>query len=162
KQAPTYPIVAATNNNVSVFDPAIQVPYTDSWTLGIQRSLGKAMAVEVRYIGNENKQAWTQESWNGANWIENGFLDEFRLAQANLRANVAAGRGGTFAYMGPGTGTSPLPIFLASFSGQPAPSAANKALYTSTQFTNSTWVDRLDPFAADPAGIASNLWTGNS
>ena len=35
---------------------------------------------------------------NKDNLIENGFLDEFKRAQANLRANIAAGRGNTFAY----------------------------------------------------------------
>jgi ParB/RepB/Spo0J family partition protein len=39
--------------------------------------------------------------------------DEFKLAQANLRANIAQGRGNNFRYYGPGTGTSPLPITLA-------------------------------------------------
>jgi hypothetical protein len=130
--------------------------------MGLQRSLGKDMAVEVRYIGNQNKQAWTQEAWNGANWIENGFLDEFRLAQANLRANVAAGRGGTFAYKGPGTGTSPLPIFLAAFAGQPAANAGNEALYTSSLFSNTNFVSNLDPYNPGPDSIASLLWFGQS
>jgi hypothetical protein len=84
------------------------------------------------------------------------------VAQANLRANVLAGRGGTFAYMGPGTGTQPLPIFLAHFSGVPMSDAGNAARYTSSQFTNSTWVDDLDPFFANPQGIANELWTGSS
>ena len=159
---PEFPITGTVSDSLRIFTEDIQVPYTDSWTAGFQRSLGKNMAVEVRYIGNENKKPWASENWNTPNWVENGILDEFKIAQANLRANVLAGRGGTFAYMGPNTGTSPLPIFLASFSGQPSGNAVNQALYTSTQFTNSTWVDRLDPYAADPEGIASNLWTGNS
>ncbi len=46
----------------------------------------------------------------------NGFVSEFRKAQANLQANIAAGRGATFAYTG-APGTSPLPIFLAYFNG---------------------------------------------
>ena len=159
---PAFPITGTISDSLRIFDANIQVPYTDSWTAGIQRALGRNMAIEVRYIGNKNLAPWTTENWNTPNWIENGILDEFKLAQANLRANVAAGRGGTFAYMGPGTGTSPLPIFLASFSAQTNTNAGNQGLYTSTQFTNSTWVSRLDPYAPDPAGVASNLWTGNS
>ena len=34
------------------------------------------------------------------------------------RANIAAGRGATFAYFGAGSGTSPLPIYLANFNGR--------------------------------------------
>ena len=48
---------------------------------------------------------------NEINIKTNGFVDEFRKAQANLQANIAAGRGATFAYTG-APGTSPLPIFL--------------------------------------------------
>ena len=44
----------------------------------------------------------------------NGFVDEFRKAQGNLQANIAAGRGTTFAYTG-APGTSPLPTFAAFF-----------------------------------------------
>ena len=51
---------------------------------------------------------WTTENWNEINIVENGFLDEFKLAQANLRAHVAAGCGTggnpacSFAYRGAG------------------------------------------------------------
>ena len=64
------------------------------------------------------------------NVIENGFLNEFRQAQANLLANQGAGRGNTFAYFGTGSGTQPLPILLGYFSGIPAASAGDPALYT--------------------------------
>ena len=37
-------------------------------------------------------------NYNEINIFENGFLNEFRVAQANLQANIAAGRGNTFAY----------------------------------------------------------------
>jgi hypothetical protein len=161
---PTYPIIASASagNDMRIFDPDLQVPYADSWSLAFQRALDRNTAVEVRYVGTKNKHPWTSENWNVENIYETGFLDEFKLAQANLRANVLAGRGGTFAYMGPGTGTAPLPIFLAHFAGQPFSSAGNAALYTSSQFTNSTWVNDLDPFFASPQGIANELWTGSS
>src|SRR6185436_5167863 len=93
---------------------------------------------------------------------------EFKLAQANLQANVAAGRGATFAYFGDGTGTSPLPIFLSSFTGLPASQAGNAANYTvaafanAAQFTNNTWVGSMDVAGPNPFFIASALYTGNS
>ena len=52
---------------------------------------------------------------NEYNIVENGLFNEFGLAQANLPANIAAGRGANFRYFGPGMGTSPLPITLAYF-----------------------------------------------
>ena len=42
------------------------------------------------------------------------------------------GTRGTFRYLGPGTGTSPLPIFLAYFSGSAGVAAGTAANYTST------------------------------
>ena len=40
-------------------------------------------------------------------------------AERTCAANIAAGRGTTFAYFGAGTGTAPLPMYLAYFSGLP-------------------------------------------
>ena len=162
-KTPTYPIVAsfANGNDIAIFDPNIEIPYTDSWSVGFQRSLSRDTAVEIRYIGNRNNKAWTNENWNVENIYENGFLEEFKLAQANLRANIAAGRGNTFAYTG-APGTSPLPIYLAHFSAQPFAQAGDPSLYTSTQFTNSTFVNDLDYLDPDPDGAAATLWTGNS
>ena len=100
-----------------MFDPDLQVPYADTYTVGIQRAIGRRSAFEVRYVGTRNRDQWTTYNYNEANILDNGFLNEFKLAQANLYANIAAGRGQTFAYIGPGTGTSPLPIYLAYFSG---------------------------------------------
>lgn len=164
-RTPNYPILASitAGNDINIFDPNIETPYTQSWTVGFQRSLGRDTAIELRYVGNRNRKAWTTENWNGENIFENGLLDEFKVAQANLRANVLAGRGGTFAYMGPGTGTTPLPTFLAFFSGLPASAATNPANYAlSTQWTTNTWVDRLGLYEPDPEGVAANLWAGNS
>jgi hypothetical protein len=116
------------------------------------------MAFEVRYVGNRNKNAWTTENWNGEeNIFETGFLDEFKLAQQNIRANVAAGRGANFRYAGPGTGTSPLPIYLAYFSGLPSSRAADPTAYSSTNFANTAWTGHLSTQEADPQDAANDL-----
>ena len=65
---------------------------------------------------------WSELNYNairGENLVNNGFINEFRLAMANLAANnaSAARRAGSFAYFGPGTGTAPLPIYLAYLNG---------------------------------------------
>ena len=85
--------------------------------------------------------------------IENGFLEEFKNAQANLIANINAGRGLNFRYFGPGTGTVPLPIILGYFTGLPVSNpanAANPANYSSSLFANSTFTTALNPLNANP------------
>ncbi len=106
--------------DIMTFDPNLQVPYSQTWTAGWQRKLTSDIAVEARYVGTRSLQSWLTYNYNEINIVENGFLDEFRLAQQNLQANVAAGRGtgATFALSRPGTGTSPLPTFLAYFNGR--------------------------------------------
>jgi len=91
---------------------------------------------------------------------ENGFLNEFKLAQANLQANLlvptAQGGGAHFRYRGPGAGTAPLPIALAYFSGKVDPSVA--ANYSSTNFTSATFVNALALNNAAPGAFATNLY----
>jgi len=89
------------------------------------------------------------------NILENGVFDEFRLAQANLQANLAAGRGSNFRYYGPGTGTSPLPIALAYFSG--STDAGNPARYTSSNFASSTYMNPLAQRNPNPFTWANAL-----
>src|SRR4029453_5979129 len=85
---------------------------------------------------------------NEVNIVENKFLDEFKLAQANLPPNHQAGcaRGGRLGYFGPNTGTSPLPIILAYFTGNPASAAGTQGLYsnaTNSPFRNTTFANPL-------------------
>src|SRR5262249_44361627 len=151
---PTYPLVGApfvqVANSVNIYEPNIKTPYSQSWTFGIQRELDKDTVIEARYVGARNLQGWTTYNLNSVenNIVENGLLNEFRLAQANLRANIAAGRGNTFAHTS-APGTSPLPITLAYFAGLPASLAGNPANYTTTaaagnsNFTSATFINTL-------------------
>ena len=86
--------------------PASEDAGVHSFSVGFQRSLGSDMALEVRYVGNRNRNTWATENWNERALFENRFLDEFKLAQANLAAHVAQGCAATatcsFAYRGPG------------------------------------------------------------
>jgi len=157
QEGPNYPIIATTANNLNIFNPEIRLPYTQSWTAGFQRSIGRDSAVEVRYVGNRNLHAWTTENWNERNLVENGFLDEFNLARANLRANIAAGRGANFRYFGPNTGTAPLPTYLAYFTGLGASVATDPARYSSTSFANTSFLGRLSAYSPSPLGAANDL-----
>jgi hypothetical protein len=157
---PVYPLTGAITNGASTYDPNLKTPYIMSWTFGIQREITKDMAIEVRYVGNRALDFRQSYNINEVNIVENGFLNEFKQAQANLQANIAAGRGSTFRYFGPNTGTSPLPITLAYFSGNVDPNVA--ANYTSSNFTNNTFIAPLALNNANPVSFATNLFNNST
>lgn len=153
---PAYPMTEVITGDLSIFDQNLQVPYAQTWTAGWSRKLTRDTAVEVRYVGTRHHQGWTEYQWNEPNIVENGFLEEFKRAQANLQANLAAGRGATFAFTG-APGTSPLPIYLAYINGRT--DVANTAAYSGSSWTSSNFVDplaRFDPRPFTPAGTNSN------
>ena len=155
---PVYPMTDLVTQDVNFMDPNLQVPYADSWTLGLQRAIGRNMAVEIRYVGTRGRELWDTLNYNEINVFDNGFIQEFRAAQANLRANVAAGQATQgFAYRGPDTGTVPLPIMFAYFQGAGDPT--NAAAYTSTSFrTNNNFLTPLATFNPNPFTFAQNLY----
>ncbi len=155
------PFMDVITENVNIFDPNLQVPYAQTWTAGIQRKLTRDTAIEVRYVGTRHLQGWTTYNYNEINIVENKFLDEFRRAQANLQANIAAGRGNTFAYTG-AAGTVPLPIFLAHLNAQPTANAGNSALYTGSNWTNQQFLALLAARNPSPYGFASAATTGTA
>jgi hypothetical protein len=155
---PNYPLTPTTSNSVRAFDPDLKTPYTMSWSFGIQRELTKDMALEVRYMATRSLQSYSTYNLNERNIVENKFLDEFKLAMANLQANIAAGKGNNFKYYGPGTGTSALPITLAYFSGFSASDATNPAKYTSSNFSNATYVNTLARTNPNPSSYAGSLY----
>jgi len=157
--APSYPMSGNITSSMNIFDPHIRTPYAQSWTFGIQREITKDMVVEVRYVHNLNLQNWMQYQLNEVNIVENGFLTEFKNAMANLQANISAGRGSNFKYYGPGTGTYPLPVYLAYFSGVPASQASDPTKYTASQFSSSSWYNPLaakNPSPYTPASTSSS------
>jgi hypothetical protein len=141
-QTVNYPIAASLSNSVNIFDPNWQVANTRSFSVGFQRALSKDMAVEVRYVGTRNHNGNQAYNLNEVTVVENGFVDEYKQAQQNLLANMAGGKGATFAYTGV-AGTRPLPIYLANFNGVNAAKASDPAQYTGSNWTNSTFVNQL-------------------
>jgi hypothetical protein len=161
---PVYPLTGALTNGASIYDPNLRTPYIMSWTFGLQREISKDMAIEVRYVGNRALNFRQSFNINEVNINENKFLDEFKLAQANLQANNKAGgsRAGSFAYFGPNTGTSPLPIILAYFTGNPASAAGTQSLYSNASnspFRNNTFVNPLALNNPNPIGFATSLYS---
>jgi hypothetical protein len=120
------------------FDPHIKQPYVESWQFGIQRQLSANNVLEVRYVGNVAKDQWLGVNYNEVNIFENGFLNDFRAAQANL----AASGGTTF------QGSQPTPILSQAFAATGA--ASN---FTNGQFI--TWLNQ------GQAGAFANALAGN-
>ena len=148
----TYPMaVPSASSSVYAFDPDIQLPSSSSMSIGFQRALNRSTAVEVRWVHTTSSGTWALRNFNEVNIVENGFLDEFRKAQANL---VASG-GKTFKYTGPGT--NPLPMLLAFLSGKDASQAGNPSAYTGTAWTNSTYRTYLYAMNPNPLSFASSL-----
>ena len=159
-----------------IFNPVIEVPWTDSWNVSLQRSINKDTVFEVRYQGNRSYKAWGTENWNTTNLqqgtdgspIGGDFFNlttnrgsgEFALLQQNLRANVSAGRGPSMAYLGPNTGTVPVPITFAHFNGagSAAGGATNPANYTGGIWTSTSLTPLLDEYFPNPGSFAATLY----
>jgi hypothetical protein len=158
---PTFPIAPLVNrgSDAEGFAPDVKIGSAHTWNIGFQRSITTDMAIEVRYVGTRGRDQWSELNYNdirGENIAANGFLNEFRQAMQNLQANNASGiasRRGSFAYFGPGTGTNPLPIYLAYFNRRT--DASNPAAYTggSNTWSNSTFASRLS--VANPAPVTA-------
>jgi hypothetical protein len=129
---------------VTGMDEHIKQPYTQSWNLGIQRSFGSRV-LEVRYAGNRTLHQWVNNNTNEVNVFENGFLDEFKKAQANLtayrQAHNTCDSNSTCSFANNGLGgQSALPIINAAFAGE-ASGGANIPL---VDYANSSFISYLD------------------
>jgi Carboxypeptidase regulatory-like domain len=107
---------------VNGIQPNLNEPTSESWNFGIQRGLGHSLALEIRYNGNHTLHQWIAIDPNEVNVFENGFLKDFKNAQANL----AAGGGNNFS----SSNGNPTPILDAAFGG------ASASDYTNTQYIN--------------------------
>jgi hypothetical protein len=164
---PTFPIPvrSARADDMEGFAPDLEIASAGTWTIGFQRSISRDMAFEVRYVGTRGWNQWSELNYNsirGEVLQKNGFMNEFRNAMTNLRANNASGiasRAGSFAYFGPGTGTNPLPIYLAYLNG--SRDFGNAGAYTGTNWTNTTFAGRLSA-VPNPTSAAETDLDGNA
>ncbi len=153
---PSYPLTFTFASSLAnVFDPKIKTGSVASFSFGYQREIDRNTVVEVRYMGNRGIKLWRQHNINEVNTIENGFAAEFRLAQQNLYSNIAEGRGASFAYFGPGTGTNQLPIILSYFNIAANYDPSNPSRYGSLNFTNSNLVSQLSVNYPQPIAFAT-------
>ena len=192
---PQYPFTLTAADVANAFSPDLKTGAVHSFSLGYQREIDKNTVVEFRYVGNRGRELVRQTNINIINTIENGLAAEYALAQQNLYANIAAGRcqgvlqdtnsaGANyaancrynFAYFGPGTGTSPLPIALAYISGNingnsavltpgavgssgsvTSAGASVVANYSNALFRNATIAGNLNRVAPTVLTYAANL-----
>jgi hypothetical protein len=162
---PTFPIPIREGraDSLNGFAPDVKIASAGTWTVGLQRALSRDMAVDIRYVGTRGWNQWSELDYNsirGESLVNNGFLDEFRLAMANLQANNSSGvtnRRGSFAYFGPGSGTNPLPIYLAYLNGRT--DAGNPAAYTggSNTWTSTGITQDLVRTNPSPVNSANDL-----
>jgi hypothetical protein len=148
-----YPMTDVATGDIMTFEPDLEVPYSQTWTAGWQRKLTTNLAIEARYVGSRSLQSWQTYDYNEVNIVENGFLDEFRQAQANLQANRAAGAGNTFAFTGE-PGTAPLPTFLGYFTG--SANANDPGAYTGSSWRSSTFLAFLAARNPNPFDMVTN------
>lgn len=87
---PAYPITLSTATSANAFDPNLKTGSIHSFSFGYQREIDKNTVIEIRYVGNRGVDLFRQHNINEQNTIENGFANEFNLAQSNLYANEAA------------------------------------------------------------------------
>ncbi len=82
---PDFPIPAQFSTSLNDFVPNLGLGYVQSWNIGWQRALSENMVFEARFVGNHGVHLWRQYDLNEVNVVENGFLNEFKIAQNNLR-----------------------------------------------------------------------------
>ena len=81
---PAFPQAAPVGTSLNEFAPNLRVGYVQSWDIGFQRELTRDTVLEIRYIGNHGTDLWRNINLNEVNVFENGFLNEFQVAQNNL------------------------------------------------------------------------------
>jgi hypothetical protein len=146
-------------NGVTGIDSHIQQPYTESWNLGVQRQFGSRV-LEIRYAGNRGLHQWINNDTNEVNIFENGFLAEFKQAQANLNAYMTANPGcansGTCSFANSGLGgQADLPIMSAAFAGESSGGPGIPlADYNNGTFINDLQTGQAGAFAGTLSGIS--------
>jgi hypothetical protein len=156
--SPSYPLAAVAGNSVADFSPNLKTGYVQSWDFGLQREIGRDTVVEVRYVGNHGTDLWRQINLNEINIYENGFLNEFKIAQQNLALArgcsptdpvcMSANRSKSNQYVGL-AGQQPLPIIFTSIAANNDSTSAlqieqgQAGLLANAIATNTTRMGRL-------------------
>ena len=159
---PTYPIAVNAGQSVNDFDPNLKMGYVQSWNVSFQRELAKSTVLDVRYVGNHSVGLWRQINLNEVNIFENGFLNEFKVAQNNLAIAQRTNPNSTnFGNQGL-PGQAGLPIMTAAgISTNDTTFATNLQRGQAGTFANSIATTASRMTNLRNAGYAANLFTVN-
>jgi Carboxypeptidase regulatory-like domain/TonB dependent receptor len=97
----------------NVVNPYLQIPKTEQYSIGFQREFLGNMALEIRYVGSRSNSLSRGVDLNEIDIVKNGFLDDFKRAQANLALPGATTPFCTAATVG----CQPLTIFRSTIAG---------------------------------------------
>ena len=123
RTAPTFPIALRPNRADNIERRSTRTSRSRRRARGpssFQRSLSKDMAVDVRYVGTRGVNQWSRAQLQRAEPHRERLPRRVQARDgqpAGEQRRRAARRAGSFAYFGPGTGTNPLPIYLAYLNG---------------------------------------------
>ena len=59
-----YPFTEVITGDLNIFDPALQVPYSQTWTASWGRKISSNIGVDVRYVGTRHLQGWVDYNYN--------------------------------------------------------------------------------------------------
>jgi hypothetical protein len=68
--------------SITVFNQNLRNPYVHNLTLALARNIGKAVTLDVRYIGTLTRDSLGTINLNTPNFIKNGLLDAFNAARS--------------------------------------------------------------------------------
>ena len=144
---------ATTANSVNIFDPNIQLLRTrESYSASASSArCRRTWRLKSAMSARRTRAAGRPRTGTRVNIYENGFLDEFKLAQANLQSHIAAGCGAANTRArSPTAVPAPARRRCRSTSRTSTASRARRTPATrrstrSTNFTNTTFVGRLNP-----------------
>lgn len=133
--------------NAGAIDPNLQNPVTHQYSLGYQREFFGNTAFEVRYVGTQSNNLTRGLNLNQIDVTSNGFLTDFRRAQANLALT------GTTAFCDPAlvVGCQGLSLFRSGAIGA-GPLVVGTTLSAATfnaQLRNGTVADLAHLFVAN-------------
>ena len=143
-EQPVYPIAVQAGNSVNEFDPNLRMGYVQSWNISLQRQITPSTVLDIRYVGNHGTTLWRQVNINEVNIFENGFLEEFKIAQQNL---ILAQR------------TNPSSTQFAGLAGQQPLPIISTALGLNSDTTFATYLTRgqAGQFATDIANNTTRM-----
>src|SRR5262249_42012781 len=102
----TAPAVTPLLSQTSVFNPNIRNPYTQRWSLGLQRELPMKLIMDVSYVGSAGRKLFVSEDLNPINpatglrlfpalgvrrWRSSGANSNYHSAQFRLDKRMSSG-----------------------------------------------------------------------